>query len=204
MDLKQTYDRIARDWLKDHNSDTWWIEGTDAFIALLGKNAAVLDVGCGVGFKSRYLKDHALQVTGSDFSEGMIAVAREQNPDIVFTLDDIRKPLSHETQFDGVFAQAVLLHIPHAEIQQVVNNLGAAVKQGGYLYAAVKGVKEGTPIEAELTENDYGYEFTRFFSYYTMPEMKHYFENAGFDSVWSHEALVRKTTWIQVIGKKRA
>ena len=27
MNLKETYNKIAEDWFKDHKSDNWWIEG---------------------------------------------------------------------------------------------------------------------------------------------------------------------------------
>ncbi len=60
MDLKSTYNRIAEDWIKDHDRDTWWYEGTDKFLSLLPKGANILDVGCAGGIKSRYLTDNGV------------------------------------------------------------------------------------------------------------------------------------------------
>ncbi len=53
MDLKETYNRIAKDWMKDHHQDNWWIEGTDKYLSFLKPGASILDVGCGAGVKSK-------------------------------------------------------------------------------------------------------------------------------------------------------
>jgi len=54
MDLKTTYNKIAKDWHKDHHADTWWVLGTDKFLSFLADDASILDVGCGAGHKSEY------------------------------------------------------------------------------------------------------------------------------------------------------
>jgi 2-polyprenyl-3-methyl-5-hydroxy-6-metoxy-1,4-benzoquinol methylase len=53
-DLKNTYNKIASDWVRDHSSDDWWVEGTDIFLSLLSPGATILDVGCGGGHKTQY------------------------------------------------------------------------------------------------------------------------------------------------------
>lgn len=52
----------------------------DFFIDLfpLGKGSKILDVGCGTGRHSVELAQRGFQVTGLDFSPGMLAVAREK------------------------------------------------------------------------------------------------------------------------------
>lgn len=42
----------------------------------------------------------------------MIALARGQVPTGTFFVKDIKEPLGLKSMFDGVFAQAVLLHVP--------------------------------------------------------------------------------------------
>ena len=49
MDLKSTYDKIAKNWMDEHAKSTWWFEGVDKFASLLPEGGSVLDVGCGVG-----------------------------------------------------------------------------------------------------------------------------------------------------------
>jgi len=47
----------------------------------------VLDAGCGTGYLSKKLRDQGARVTGIDFSERMIEIARTQNPDMDFRVD---------------------------------------------------------------------------------------------------------------------
>ena len=47
----------------------------------------VLDAGCGTGYLSKKLWDHGACVTGIDFSERMIAIARAQHPEMDFRVD---------------------------------------------------------------------------------------------------------------------
>ena len=55
--LRDTYDRIADDWARDHERDTWWREGTAKFASLLPNGARVLDAGCGSGQKAKFFQD---------------------------------------------------------------------------------------------------------------------------------------------------
>src|SRR3989344_5666981 len=119
-DLKSTYNNIAEDWVKDHLRDTWWQEGTDAFLSFLPPQSAVLDVGCGGGIKSKYIADKGFQVTGIDFSEKMIEIAKREFPQTDFEVVDIYHLDQYQKMFDAVFAQAVLLHVPKFQALEVL------------------------------------------------------------------------------------
>ncbi len=200
MNLKDTYDRIAEDWHRDHQGDDWWVEGTDHFAALAGKGARVLDIGCGV--KSRYLKERGVDVVGIDLSPKMIEIARRELPGVEFHAMDLKEAWRLEGIFDALFMQAVLLHIPKAEAQEHVTALARKLKPGGFFYVAVKARREGGAEEEIKTENDYGYEYQRFFSYYTLDEVKKLFETAGLKVVYESGADLHKTNWIQAIAQK--
>jgi len=202
MDLKSTYNKIAKDWAADHSDDSWWIEGTEKYVSFLPKGGFVLDVGCGNGEKSKYFVDKGFGVTGFDFSEEMIKLARSHVPSATFFVKDIKEPLDFGKQFDGVFAQAVLLHISKKEVLNVIKNIIAPLKPSGYLYIAVKETKPGKPDEQMVKESDYGYEYERFFSYFTSEEMESYLEQAGLVIVHKETISSGKTNWIQIIAKK--
>jgi trans-aconitate methyltransferase len=201
MELKDTYTKIAEDWHRDHQNDDWWIEGTEKFITLLKPGAHVLDAGCGAGNKSAYLATRSFAVTGIDFSEGLIAIAKREVPSVTFLIKDMRE-IQDLPLYDGILAQASLLHIPRAEIVSTLSVLVSHLETGGYLYAAVKGARADKPLEEIKQEHDYGYSYERFFSYYTLEELRDYYKEVGLEVAYETSSVVGKTEWIQVIGTK--
>ncbi len=203
-DLQATYDRIAEDWHRDHHLDDWWVKGTDAFVAMLPEHASVLDVGCGSGVKSKYLAEHGCAVTGIDISQNLLDIARREAPPAHFMLLPMEELDTLQETFDGVFAQASLLHIPKLEAGEVVRKMAGRLKPGGHLYIAVKEVKPGQAAEEAARENDYGYEYERFFSYYTMAELEGYISDAGLSVVEKvpNPHSNGKTVWLQIIAEK--
>lgn len=204
MDLKETYNKIAKDWDVIHPGDDWWVVGADKFAAFLKPGDSVVDVGCGAGGKSKYLSERGLNVIGIDFSERMIEIAEKKVPSVKFYVRDMKEGWGFDDRFDGIFANAVLLHIPKKEIARVINGLIGNLKPGGYFYASVKEAEEGglnEEVKIEI-DNDLGFQYERFFSYFTLGEMKNYFEEVGLRVCYENIALRGGVRWIQVIGRK--
>lgn len=202
MNLKDTYNKISNDWYSDHKSDDWWVEGTDIFISMLKNGSTVLDVGCGAGVKSKYLFEKGLTVTGIDFSEKFIEIAKNNVPGAQFFVMDMKEASSLGTKFDSIFAQASLLHIPKKEIRGVLAILVNQLRVGGYLYIAVKGLRPGGKEEEIVKENDYGYDYERFFSFFSMDELKGYLSELKLSIVYENSKIVGRTNWLQIVGKK--
>lgn len=183
MNLKETYNAIASDWVKDHDKDTWWQEGTNTFLEQLPTGATILDVGCGGGVKTSYIGDKGFQVTGIDFSEKMIEIAKSKLPQFDFDLVDIYEIDQYPKSFDGIFAQAVLLHISKKRIVEVLEKLKSKLNPGGLLYIAVKGIKDDDVEEKVVQESDYGYSYERFFSYYSIDELRKYLQDMNMEII---------------------
>lgn len=150
--------------------------------------------------KSKLLTDNCLKVIGIDISENMIEIARKDVPAAKFFEMDIREASKLKETFNGIFAQASILHIPKKEAQKTIEVLANKLKIGGYFYIAVK-EKRGVDEEIKK-ENDYGYEYERFFSYYTLDEIKNYFVNLKMKIVYETVTNSGRTNWIQVIAQK--
>jgi 2-polyprenyl-3-methyl-5-hydroxy-6-metoxy-1,4-benzoquinol methylase len=204
MDLKETYNRIGENWNVDHANDVWWIEGTDAFIQSLPQGAHVLDVGCATGLKSKYLIEHGFQVHGIDIADTFIEIAKREVPEGSFQELSMMDLDSLTDTFDGVFAQASLLHIPKKDAGEAVQKMARRLVSQGILYIAVKESKEGLPDEGILKEQSYGFEYERFFSYFTMKELESYLAAAGIAVVseFRNPSPSGKTVWLQIIGRK--
>jgi len=202
MNLQSTYNKIAKNWSNEHNSDTWWIEGTDRFISFLNPKSVVLDVGCGSGVKSKFLVDEGLKVVGIDFSQKMIEIAQKRVPNATFLVMDLQNVQKLENNFDGIFMQAVLLHIPKSKIEKVLRGLVKKLKRGGYVYIAVKEINQGQAEEEIKVKNDYGYKYERFFSYFTLEEVKKHLNGLKMNICYEKVVPSNNTRWIQIIARK--
>jgi 2-polyprenyl-3-methyl-5-hydroxy-6-metoxy-1,4-benzoquinol methylase len=76
--VKEGYNAIADRDLAERKRDSENVYLLDELIERLPVNAEVLDAGCGAGIPlSQMLSEH-FQVTGVDFSEAQIALAKRQ------------------------------------------------------------------------------------------------------------------------------
>jgi SAM-dependent methyltransferase len=95
----------------------------------------LLDFGCGPGRDLMAFKAHGHHVTGVEGSARLAALARAHSDCTVLEQDflDLDLPCA---KFDGVFANAVLFHIPSQELPRVLANLQATLKPGGVLFCS--------------------------------------------------------------------
>lgn len=207
QELKDTYNRIARSWHEAHKADDRWHKSTNEFIVRVKEGGKVLDVGCGGGTKSKYLADSGFKVTGIDFSESFIDIAKEEVPAAKFLVMDVRSIDRLTENFDGIFMQAVLLHIPKKDVEDILQKVVTKLNPEGLVYIAVKEKNEDGVDEEVKIEDDYGYEYERFFSYFTIDELRQYFVKAGLEMVYEDvkppSRAARKSNWVQVIGRKK-
>jgi SAM-dependent methyltransferase len=108
------YERNAHNYVVDRR-DAGWDESAwlDRFIALLLKEAAILDIGCGSGEPiARYLIDRNFTVEGVDASPTLISVCRERFPKQRWQVSDMRD-LALGRTFGGLLAWDSFFHLSH-------------------------------------------------------------------------------------------
>ncbi|ABW31357.1 class I SAM-dependent methyltransferase [Acaryochloris marina] len=130
----------------DYDPWAWLYNRSEAHLALQGlmplldkllfphlpENGQILDVCCGTGQVSKQLIQQGYQVTGLDGSEKMLHYARENAPQGKFLLDDARSFTLPSTFDAAISTDSSLNHIMSLdELQQVFQNVYAALKQGG-------------------------------------------------------------------------
>jgi len=75
----------------------------------------ILEIGCSTGYHLEVLGcllGHPVDYTGVDYSEAMIASAREHYPDGVFAVEEASCLSIDDAAFDVVISGGVLLHVP--------------------------------------------------------------------------------------------
>lgn len=165
-----------------------------AFADLLPVAGAVLELGCGAGDDSAWLIERGFAVTPSDGSAAMActAEARLCRPVRVMPF----AALADVALYDGVWANACLLHVPRPDLADVLSRIHRALRQPGLFYASFKtGGEEGED---------------RFGRYYNRPSpqwLKEIYLKAGFSAVQIEAAAGggydgEPTDWLHVWATK--
>lgn len=140
-------DRIAAQTLAhyEQNAEAYW-QGTRAhdvsqnITALLEHIEAappfeLLDFGCGPGRDLKTLKELGHHPTGLEGAAQPAAMARAYSGCAVLEQNFLELDLP-DAHFDGVFANAVLFHVPSQALPRVLGQLHASLKPGGVLFSS--------------------------------------------------------------------
>ena len=148
----------------------------ECFSSAFPPGGKILDLGCGAGRDAKQFSEMGFSVTGIDFSEELLALARQTAPEAVFQLQDLEDLSSFAPDsFDGVWANASLLHLEKARLPGVLVQINAVLKAGGSFFLSLK---QGTGEGIVLDERYGG--IPKFFAYYQPEEITAFLEDAGF------------------------
>ena len=95
----------------------------------------LLDFGCGPGRDLRTFKALGHRAIGLEGSPQLAAMARTSSGCKVLEQSFLELDLPSR-HFDGVFANAVLFHIPAQELPRILRELHATLKPGGVLFSS--------------------------------------------------------------------
>ena len=189
------YDQRAQaywDGTRDHDVS----QNIDALLVHI--NAAppfdLLDFGCGPGRDLRIFKALGHCAIGLEGSPQLAAMARTCSGCKVLEQSflELDLPSSH---FDGVFANAVLFHIPSQELPRILGELHATLKPGGVLFSS-------NPRGA----GQEGWNGERYGAFYDWPTWRGHVSAAGFVEL-SHfyrptDAPIEQQPWLASVWRK--
>lgn len=176
----QIADRYAEKTLKHFNHEV-----LDDFIALTSESTPkILDVGCASGRDAAYFHSLGCEVTGIDLSEGLLKIARKNNPEVSFRKMDMRQLEFEDSSFDGVFAMASLHHLEPTDILPTLQEFYRVLKPNGVVFISIK-TKE---IAEDQTEFAFGH--YRYYTYLSLSEFEDMIHKTHFSV---HKLITRRS-----------
>jgi ubiquinone/menaquinone biosynthesis C-methylase UbiE len=197
---RKTYEQIAPTYAQvSANMSEPLLMFAQKFLELLessfGPNAHILDVGCGPGRDMAWFESRNINVTGVDYTQAMLELARTKVRGSLVQADMRKMPFeSHSV--DGIWCNASLLHLPKTDSPTALLEFKRILKPNGILFLAVQ-EGEGEHLE---TREVYG-ENQRFFARYSVLEMTRMLEVAGFDVLEHHPHESRDRVWIRFLAR---
>lgn len=164
-----------------------YIEGSPPF--------TLLDFGCGPGRDLKAFTELGHVATGLEGAARFAAMARAHSGCEVWHQDFLRLDLPGN-HFDGVFANAVLFHVPSRELPRVLRELHATLKPGGVLFSS-----------NPHGRNEEGWNRGRYGAYHDLETWRRHVSGAGFVELTHYyrpAGLPREQQpWLATIWRKR-
>lgn len=192
MDSAEYYKQNAADYF-DETINLDLEVYLERFLEFVPDGGSILDLGCGSGRDSAYFLSQGYDVTALDGSEEMCNLASVHIG--VDVLHMSFAEMDFEDVFDGIWANASLLHVPRNEIPVILSKTVRGLKKDGILYMTFRyGEFEG--MEGE-----------RYYTDYRTKMLKELI--AGFDELevleikkYEDVRQDKDTLWIHIIVKK--
>jgi len=165
----------------------------DAFASFLPDLGSIFEFGSASGRDARYLADKGFTVFCTDVIPEALKRLSEQG--FKTAEYDFRNDPNPEwiEGFDGVFANASLLHAPQDVFENALKNIGLMLRQGGVVAFSLK-AGEGEEITFEKMDAP------RYFRYHSEPEVRDIMMGLSLEILTFSHAEQGK--WLHVIGRK--
>jgi SAM-dependent methyltransferase len=144
-------------------------------------DGGVLDAGCGAGRMSRYLTDRGCPVQGVDLSSSMVAMARRDHGDLVFTVGSLTELPYADDQFAGVMLWYSIIHTPPAGQARIFAEAARVLRPGGHLLVGFQSGEGTRDVSAAYSR--FGHEVQLERHLYTADQVALQIEAAGLSEV---------------------
>lgn len=134
MNVQQAYDKWSKSYDTVENK-TRDLEARALRESVSGENLEILEIGCGTGKNTEFLRTKAKHLTGADFSEEMLALAKRKirAENVGFRQLDLREKWNFaENSFDLITCSLALEHIEN--IDYVFAEANRVLRAGGRFY----------------------------------------------------------------------
>jgi len=132
---RSSYDRVAVSYAELARDELAGKPVERSVLALFASvvDGPVLDVGCGTGMATAHLHGLGVALSGVDLSPGMLAIAREQLPELDFTVASMLALPQADAAFAGVVSWYSTIHVPDDLLPTALSELARVLRPGGHL-----------------------------------------------------------------------
>ncbi len=140
-DTLQYYNQNAKQFVEStYKVD--FSETQNIFLNRLQKGSFILDFGCGSGRDTKYFLEKGYQVEAIDGSAELCELAGAYTGIKVRTM--LFQELQEINRYDAIWACSSILHLPYAELVDVMKKMITALRDRGIIYTSFKyGTFEG-------------------------------------------------------------
>lgn len=191
----KAYDQLAvgyaKKWGGFHNEIAM-----QRFRALLADTPHVLDLACGTGRDMNLFASEGILTYGIDLSREMLNVAKQYNLGGAICRGDMMLLPFARNQFDGVWASACFLHIPHASANRFISEIARVTETALFL-----SLVEGEGYSWDKTPKG----AARFFAYYSKEIVANILVQSGFEvlDMWNPEPPESYPKWLYILAIKK-
>lgn len=136
-------------------------------------SGCVIDAGCGPGHWTDFLHKRGADITGMDLVPEFIESARVRFPDVSFQVSSLRALDIADRSLGGVLAWYSLIHLPPAELPQVLSELRRVLTSQGHLLVGFFEGDSAEPLDHAVTRA----------YYWSVDQMRSMLHDAGFDLI---------------------
>ena len=183
MDNKETvkagYNAIAAKYVATRNENSEDVQLLQELVQRLPEKARILDAGCGAGVPVTKYLSRFYDVTGVDFAEEQIQLARQLVPQAQFLCQDITQLTFPDNSFDAICSYYAIIHIPRQEHQPLLQNFYRMLRPSGLALLCLG----ANDLENDIAEDYLG--IRMYWSHFDAETNLRMLETCGFDLIWS-------------------
>lgn len=163
------FDRLAQLYADKYMDVAHYYPALQYFLQHCPLNADLLELGCGPGNVTVYLRDSRpdISIFATDLAPSMVALARKNVPGVRTGILDCRKISTLPEKFDAVMASFVLPYLSRDEVRRLIEDAGQGLRDRGILYLStmeagneLSGWESGSKGD-QVYINYYEYDFLR-------------------------------------------
>jgi len=177
----QRFDEFAEEYASRFDNISGYIEQLTHFCTLIkSDNPAILELGCGPGNITRFLKTRfpESRIFAVDLAPKMIEIAQKALPDVDFRVMDVRDISVLNGKFDAVMCSFCLPFLSKSDTAKLIADCAVCLVSGGVLYVSTM---EGTEERAGFEPTSFSGDAEIYFNYHRQADLEQAFAQSGFE-----------------------